>query len=204
MKRVVIVGAGFGGIRAANALSGKGVEVLLIDRQNYHLFLPLLYQVATSSLEQESIAYPVRAMTRRWKGVNFRLAEVCGVDLEQRQLKIAGGSVGYDYLVLSAGSISNYFGMESVERNSYDLKNLNQAVDLRNQILGSFERASQEPDPELRRALLTFVIVDGGPTGVEFAGALQELIRHVLAKDFPELASTEKRTILVEASDRLL
>ena len=101
MKRVVIVGAGFGGLRAASALSGKGVDVLLIDRNNYHLFHPLLYQVATASLEQESIAYPIRAMTRRWKGVNFRLAEVCGVDFDQRKLILADGSVDYDYLVLA-------------------------------------------------------------------------------------------------------
>jgi NADH:ubiquinone reductase (H+-translocating) len=204
MKRVVIVGAGFGGLRAASALAGKGVDVLLIDRHNYHLFHPLLYQVATASLEQESIAYPVRAMTRHWKGVNFRLAEVCGVDLDQHKLKIAGGTIEYDYLILAAGSVANYFGMETVERYSYDLKKLRHAVELRNQILGSFEKASTEPDPERRKALLTFIIVGGGPTGVEFAGALQELIRHVLSKDYPELASTPKRTILIEASDRLL
>ena len=204
MKRVVIVGAGFGGLRAASALAGKGVDVLLIDRHNYHLFHPLLYQVATASLEQESIAYPIRAMTRRWKDVNFRLAEVCGVDLDQRKLKIADGTIDYDYLVLAAGSVASYFGMETVERYSYDLKKLHHAVELRNQILGSFEKASKETDPEMRRALLTFVIVGGGPTGVEFAGALQELIFHVLSKDYPELASTEKRTILIEASDRLL
>lgn len=204
MKRVVIVGAGFGGIRAAGALSGKGVEVLLIDRHNYHLFYPLLYQVATASLEQESIAYPVRAMMHRWKGVSFRMTEVCGVDLEKRQLNTTSGTIDYDYLVMSAGSISNFFGMESVQRHSYDLKKMNRAVALRNQILGSFERASRETDPEVRRALLTFVIVGGGPTGVEFAGALHELMRNVLTKDFPELAATEKRTILIEASDCLL
>lgn len=204
MKKVVIVGAGFGGIRAADALSGKGLDVLLIDRHNYHLFHPLLYQVATASLEQESIAYPVRAMMRRWKGVRFRLAEVCGVDLDQRKLKVAGGVIDYDYLVLSAGTVANHFGMESVARHSFDLKKLEHAVGLRNQILGSFERAARETDPERRKALLTFVIVGGGPTGVEFAGALQELILHVLDKDFPELRNDNKRTILIEATDRLL
>lgn len=204
MKKVVIAGAGFAGLRAARALAGKDVDVLLIDRHNYNLFPPLLYQVATASLEQESIAYPIRAMTRRWKGVNFQLSEVCGVDLDKRKLIIAGGSVDYDYLVLAAGSVANYFGMESVERYAYDLKKLDHAVELRNQILSSFERASREADPERRRALLTFVIVGGGPTGVEFAGALQELILHVLDKDYPELKATEKRTILIEATDRLL
>lgn len=204
MKRVVIVGVGFGGLRAARALAGKGMEVILLDRQNYHLFQPLLYQVATASLEQESIAYPIRAMVRRWEGVNFRLAEVCGVDLDNRRLSIPGDFIEYDYLVLAAGSITNFFGIESVERNAYDLKKLDHAVDLRNQVLGSFERAARESDPARRRALLTFVIVGGGPTGVEFVGALAELDRFVLTKDYPELRAIAPRIILVEATDRLL
>jgi len=204
MKKVVIAGAGFGGLRAAQALAGKGLEVLLIDRNNYHLFHPLLYQVATASLEQESIAYPIRALTRNWPGVSFRLSEVCGVDYEKKQLLLADGAADYDYLVIAAGTVANYFGMESIERHSFDLKKLNHAVELRNQILGSFERASKEPDEERRTALLTFVIVGGGPTGVEFAGALQELIYHVLEKDYPELAATKKRIVLIEATDRLL
>jgi NADH dehydrogenase len=204
MKRVVIVGVGFGGLRAARVLAGKGVEVLLIDRQNYHLFQPLLYQVATASLEQESIAYPIRAMIRRWEGVNFRLAEVCGADFEKRQLFIAGGLIAYDYLILAAGSVTNFFGLETIEHHAYDLKKLDHAVDLRNQILGSFEKAARETDPARRRALLTFVIVGGGPTGIEFAGALQELIRYALVKDYPELRVAETRIILVEATDRLL
>lgn len=204
MKRVVIVGVGFGGLRAARALAGKGMEVVLLDRQNYHLFQPLLYQVATASLEQESIAYPIRAIVRRWEGVQFRLAEVCGADFDRRRLLIADGFIDYDYLVLAAGSITNFFGMESIERNACDLKKLDHAVDLRNQILGSFERAAREPDEARRRALLTFVIVGGGPTGVEFAGALAELARFVLTKDYPELRATEPRIVLVEATDHLL
>ncbi len=204
MKRVVIVGVGFGGLRAARILAGKGLEVLLIDRQNYHLFQPLLYQVATASLEQESIAYPIRALTRRWKGVSFRLVEVCGADLVNRKLLIAGGAIDYDYLILAAGSVTNFFGLVSIERHAYDLKTLDHAVDLRNQILGSFEKAARESDPAHRRALLTFVIVGGGPTGIEFAGALQELIRYVLAKDYPELHVAETRIILIEATDHLL
>lgn len=204
MKRVVIVGMGFGGLRAARALAGKGMEVMLLDRQNYHLFQPLLYQVATAALEQESIAYPIRAMVRRWEGVTFRLAEVCGVDFDARRLFIAGGAIDYDYLVLAAGSVTNFFGIESIERNAYDLKKLGHAVDLRNQVLGAFERAAREDDPERRRALLTFVIVGGGPTGVEFAGAMAELTRFVMTKDYPELRATEPRIVLVEATDRLL
>ncbi|MCM2359049.1 MAG: NAD(P)/FAD-dependent oxidoreductase [Geobacteraceae bacterium] len=204
MKRVVIVGVGFAGLRAARALAGKGMEVLLFDRQNYHLFQPLLYQVATASLEQESIAYPIRALVRRWEGVSFRLAEVCGADFCKRRLFIAGDVIDYDYLVLAAGSVTNFFGMESIERHAYDLKKLDHAVELRNQVLGSFERAARERDPVRRRALLTFVIVGGGPTGVEFAGALAELARFVLTKDYPELGVTEPRILLVEATDRLL
>jgi NADH dehydrogenase len=204
MKRVVIVGVGFGGLSAARSLAGKGVEVLLVDRQNYHLFQPLLYQVATASLEQESIAYPIRAIVRRWEGVTFRLAEVCGADFEKRKLFVAGDVIDYDYLVLAAGSVTNFFGLDSVERHAYDLKMLEHAVDLRNRILGSFETAVRESDPARRRALLTFVIVGGGPTGIEFAGALQELIRHVLAKDYPELRVTETKIILVEATGSLL
>ena len=204
MKRVVIVGAGFGGLRAGRVLAGRGVDVLMIDRQNYHLFQPLLYQVATASLEQESIAYPIRAMTRRWEGVSFRMAEVSGADFDQKKLQVSGGIIDYDYLILTAGSVTNFFGLESIERHAYDLKKLHHAVELRNQILGSFECASREPDPTRRRALLTFVIIGGGPTGVEFAGALQELVRYVLAKDYPELSFTETRILLIEAADRLL
>lgn len=204
MKRVVIVGMGFGGLRAARALAGKGMEVIVVDRQNYHLFQPLLYQVATAALEQESIAYPIRAIVQRWEGVHFRLAEVCGANFANRRLFIAGDVIDYDYLVLAAGSVTNFFGMESIERHGHDLKNLNHAVELRNQILGSFEQAATDPDPARRRALLTFVIVGGGPTGVEFAGALAELTRFVLTKDYPELHATVPRIVLVEAHDRLL
>lgn len=204
MKRVVIVGMGFGGIRAARELAGQGLEVLMLDRNNYHLFQPLLYQVATAALEQESIAYPIRAMARRWPETRFRLAEVCGVDLDGKRVMTSEGPIGYDYLIVSAGSATNFFGMESIERHAYDLKRLEHAETLRNQILGLFERAVKEHDPERRRAMLTFVIVGGGPTGVEFAGSLVELVRYVLVKDYPELSITECRVMLVEASDKIL
>lgn len=204
VKRVVIIGMGFGGIRATRVLAGKGVEVIILDRENYHLFQPLLYQVATASLEQEAIAYPIRGLVRRWESVHFELAEVCGVDLENRRLFTAGETIDYDYLIIAAGSVTNFFGLESVARHAFDLKTLGHSVDLRNQILGSFERATHETDPARRRALLTFVIVGGGPTGVEFAGALKELVRFVLRKDYPELYSTEPRIVLIEATDRLL
>lgn len=203
-KRVVIVGMGFGGIRAARVLAGKGHDVVLIDRNNYHLFQPLLYQVATAGLEQESIAHSVRAMARSWPGTLFHLAEVSGIDLAAREVRTDTGLIPYDYLVIGAGSVTNFFGLESVERNSFDLKELSDAETLRNHILTAFERAVIEPDPARKRALMTFVIVGGGPTGVEFAGALIELVHFVLVKDYPELSTHAARVVLVEATDKLL
>jgi NADH dehydrogenase len=204
MKRVVIVGMGFGGLSAAKALSGSGVEVVMVDRHNYHLFQPLLYQVATAGLEQESIAYPVRALARGWQDSCFRLGEVVGVDYADKKVLLEDGELSYDYLVLSAGSRTNFFGIPGVEKYAFDLKKLSQAEDLRNHILMLFERATREQDPDQRKALLTFVIVGGGPTGVEFAGALQELAQHVLSRDYPEIPSGETRILLVEAADSLL
>ena len=203
-QRVVIVGMGFGGIRTARVLAGKGLDVVLVDRNNYHLFQPLLYQVATAGLEQESIAYPLRAMARNWPGVRFQLAEVLGVDFLARALRTATGQIPYDYLVIGAGSVTNFFGLTSVEQHAFDLKELTDAEALRNHILTAFEQAVIEPDPARKRALMTFVIVGGGPTGVEFSGALIELVRYVLAKDYPELSTHAARVVLVEATDTLL
>ena len=204
MKRVVIVGMGFGGVRAARELAGKSLDVVLIDRNNYHLFQPLLYQVATAGLEQESIAYPIRAMSRHWQGTRFNLAEVTAIDLARRMITTTHDTIGYDYLVAGGGSVTNFFGLESVSQYAFDLKKLLDAEQLRNHILTAFERAVVEPDPARRRALMTFVIVGGGPTGVEFAGALIELVRYVLAKDYPGLSVQAARVVLVEAYDRLL
>lgn len=204
MKRVVIAGMGFGGLSAARALAGSDVDVVMVDRNNYHLFQPLLYQVATAALEQESIAYPVRALARRWKNTRFRLGEVTGIDFEGRRLLLKDGDLPYDYLIVAVGSRTNFFGMTNVERYSFDLKRLDQAETLRNQVLLMFEKACREPDPARRRALLTFVIVGGGPTGVEFAGAMRELSLHVLARDYPEVSPDETRVMLVEAAGRLL
>lgn len=204
MKRVIIIGVGFGGINAARALAGQGLDVLLLDRNNYHLFQPLLYQVATAGLEQEAIAFPVRALIRRWKGVRFQRAEVTGIDLALRQVQTTSGALDYDYLVVAAGSETNYFGLERVQQVAYDLKRLNDAAALRNHILTLFERAAHERDAEKRQALLTFVVVGGGPTGVEFAGALAELAHLLLRNDFPELGGAQVRIILAEAADSLL
>lgn len=203
-KKVAIVGMGFGGIRAARILAGHGLDVTLVDRNNYHLFQPLLYQVATAGLEQESIAYPIRATARHWPDTRFHLAEVTDIDIDARRIRTVTGDISYDYLVVGAGSITNFFSLQSVERHAFDLKELAHAEKLRNHILTAFERAVMEPDPARKRALMTFVIVGGGPTGVEFAGALIELVHFVLAKDYPELSTQAARVVLVEANDQLL
>lgn len=203
-KRVIIVGTGFAGIRAARGLCGSGLDVLLLDRTNYHLFQPLLYQVATAGLEEESIAYPIRAMIRGWKNVSFRRCEVTGFDLTGRRVVTDSGELAYDYLVLAGGSVTNYFGNEGIASQAFDLKSLGDADRLRNTILCAFEEAVSEQDPVRRGALLTFVVVGGGPTGVEFAGALSELMRHVLSEDYPSINGDESRVILLEAAPSIL
>ncbi|NJM06213.1 NAD(P)/FAD-dependent oxidoreductase, partial [Candidatus Gracilibacteria bacterium] len=208
--RVVIIGAGFGGLSAARALGDSEVDVLVIDRNNYHGFWPLLYQVATAGLEPEAVAYPVRAILRDYRNVRFQMAEVRGVDLEQRLIftSLADNAeptpLTYDYLVLAAGSANNYFGNDALAEQTYGLKDVNDAQRLRNHVLSAFEYAVAENDPKVRRALMTIVIVGGGPTGVELAGAFYELILHVLKRDYPMLAVDEARVVLVEASDKLL
>jgi NADH dehydrogenase len=204
LPQVVIVGAGFGGLRAARALRKAPVRVTLVDRRNYHLFQPLLYQVATAGLSPEDIAHPVRAIFRRQRNFSFRLAEVEGVDLAGRVLRTRAGILPYDFLILAPGGASHFFGLDSVEANGLPLKEIEDAVAIRNQVLRMFETAVQEPDPDRRRAMLNFVVVGGGPTGVESAGALSELIRLVLTKDFPNLNVKDVRVILLEATDRLL
>lgn len=203
-KRVVIVGMGFGGMHAARELAGSQCEVLLLDRTNYHLFQPLLYQVATAGLEQESIAYPLRALVRNWYNLQFQMREVTGLDLAAKRVLTDKGAVAYDYLILAGGSVTNFFGNSGVARHAFDLKRLADAERLRNTILTAFELAVQEADPQRRRELLTFVVVGGGPTGVEFAGALAELIRYVFRKDYPGLNLSECRVLLLEAAPTLL
>jgi len=202
--RVVVVGGGFGGLRVAQKLAGAPADVLLIDRHNYHCFQPLLYQVATAALEPEAIAYPIRRILRGSPNARFRMAAVQRVCLEERKLLTDEGPIDYDYLVLAAGSTTNYFGNQPIAERSFGLKNLDEAVALRNHILECFERASAEPDEARRAALLTFVVAGGGPTGVEFAGALAELIRLVLVHDYPGLDLKEARVLLIEGGPALL
>ena len=201
---VVIVGAGFGGLRLARGLSRAPVDVTIIDRHNYHTFVPLLYQVATAGLEPEAIAQPIRRILRGVPNVRFRLSTVTGVDLARRVVSTDSGEITYDYLVLAAGSATSYFGLDSVEQVTSSLRDLDDAEGLRDQILGAFEAASAEEDPDRRRQLLTLIVVGGGPTGVELAGALAELRRHVLPQDYPDLDLSYARILLLEATDRIL
>src|SRR5258706_7611675 len=201
---VVIVGAGFGGLNAARALRRAPVQVVLVDRNNYHLFQPLLYQVATAGLEPEEIAKPARAILRGQKNFDFRMVDVTRVDFAAKGLETSAGPVGYDYLVLAPGGETNFFGLESMQRHGLGLKDIPDAIEIRNHVLTCFEQAMLEPDAEQRRTLLTFIVVGGGPTGVEMAGALSELIRLVLVKDYPRLNIKDVRVLLLEATDRLL
>jgi NADH:ubiquinone reductase (H+-translocating) len=199
LPHVVIVGAGFGGLETAQRLRNAPVQITLIDRQNYHLFQPLLYQVAIAGLVPSQIAYPLRTIFRKQKNLTFQMGEVTSIDFESRYVRSNGSVIAYDYLVLAVGGQTNFFGLRAVEENGFQLKSIEDATATRNHLLRTFERASREVDPEVRKALLTFVVVGGGPTGVETAGALAELITHVLAKDYPHMDLSEVRVLLVEA-----
>src|SRR5512136_2142877 len=202
--RVVIIGAGFGGLWAARHLARAPVQVLLLDRNNYHTFLPLLYQVAAAELEPGDIVYPVRSILRRAPNADFCLAEVREIDFGARAVKTTEHIVPYDFLVLGTGSTSHFFGVPGAAEHAFPLKTLDEGIALRNHILGCFERAAHEPDAQRRQRLLTFAILGGGPTGVEFAGALAELIRGPLSKDYRTLDVRQARVILLEATDTLL
>lgn len=204
LPHVVIVGAGFGGLRAARRLARLPVQVTLIDRNNYHLFQPLLYQVASAGLSAADIAFPVRSVLRRQKNTRFLLAEVQQVDLTNRRLLTSAGEVTYNFLILAVGGQTHFFGQESLARHAFGLKTLPDADGIRNHVLSLFERASRESDPQRRAAMLTFVVAGGGPSGVETAGALAELIRLGLSRDFPNLDVSGARVMLLEAADHLL
>ena len=202
--RVIVVGGGFGGLQCARALANQPLDLLLLDRHNYHLFTPLLYQVASSLLNPSEISFPLRR-TLRAENLRVRMAEVTRLDLAARRVHAADGhAFDYDWLVLATGAVTNFFGIESVERAALGLKNLPDALALRNHVLSCFEAALLEDDPEDRRTWQTFLVVGGGPTGVEYSGALSELFRLVLPRDYPDLDVRGSRVVLVEALDRLL
>lgn len=203
--RVVIVGGGFGGLACARALDGAPVEVRLIDRDNYHLFTPLLYQVASALLNPSDIAYPLRKVFRHSPNVRFRQGVVTRVDFGAKVVALHDGTqIPYDQLVLATGSTNNYFGHPALARHTIGMKQLGDAMRLRNHVLSCLEMAARATDPGERRTWLTFVVAGGGPTGVEYAGALGELLRLVMGRDYPELSLEESRIVLVEGTDRLL
>lgn len=202
---IVIIGAGFGGIKAAKLLANENVDVTLIDRNNYHLFQPLLYQVSTSMLAIDEIAYPTRAFFRKHNNVRFMLAHVQGFDAVNKEVITPYKRVKYDYLILAAGSTTNYFGMNNLAYSTYGMKTLREAIHIRNHVLHMFERAERESDPEVRKRMLTFVCVGGGPTGVEEAGSLSELVYRVMKDEYHGLNIKEDVSIvLIEATDKVL
>ena len=204
LKHVVIVGGGFGGLYAARALRRANVRVTLVDRSNHHLFQPLLYQVATAALSPAHIAVALRRVLRRQKNVSVVLAEAVSVDTVKRRVVLRDGFVDYDYLILASGSTHSYFGHGEWSSFAPGLKTLQDAIEIRRRVLLAYEAAEREPDPARRTALLTFVVVGAGPTGVELAGALAEIARHVLARDFRQIDPASARIVLVEAGPRVL
>ena len=203
-KKVLIIGGGFGGLAAAKALSRAPVDVTLIDRQNHHLFQPLLYQVATAALSPADIAWPIRSILRRQSNVRVLMAEVSSIDTAGRRVTIGDRAESYDYLVLATGATHAYFGHDEWQTYAPGLKQITDATGLRRRILTAFERAEIEEDPARRDALLTFAIVGGGPTGVEMAGAIAELAKKALAADFRRIEPRRTRVVLVEAGTKLL
>lgn len=202
-KRIVIVGAGFAGLRLAQDLKNSPYEIILIDRNNYHQFQPLMYQVATARLEPSSISFPLRKVFQHSKNVRIRIAEVLGVDTTAKMLKTDIGDYHYDYLVMAQGCKTNYFGNESLEKCAFPMKSIPEAIQLRNRILQTFEDAVVTK-PENLQFLLNFVIVGGGPTGVELAGALAEMKTNILPKDYPDKDFSKLTIYLIESAPNVL
>jgi NADH dehydrogenase len=201
---VVIIGGGFGGLYAARTLERVPVRVTLVDRRNHHVFQPLLYQVATAALSPGDIASPIRWILRRQRNVEVLLAEAQRIDVDRRRVVLADGEIAYDYLIIASGATHAYFGKDEWRRFAPGLKTLEDALEIRRRVLMAFERAERETDPGRRAALLTFVVVGGGPTGVELAGALAEISRQSLARDFRNFDPGSARIVLVEAGAGVL
>ena len=201
---VVIIGGGFGGLYAARALSRSPVQVTVLDRRNHHVFQPLLYQVAMAALSPGDIASPIRWILRRQRNVEVLLADVKAVDAPRRRVVLADGDVGYDFLIVAAGATHAYFGHDEWRDDAPGLKTLEDALEIRRRVLLAFERAERETDPERRQALLTFIVIGGGPTGVEMAGALAEISRQSLARDFRHIDPGSARIVLLEGGPALL
>ena len=204
LPRVVVIGPGFGGINLIKKLRNKRVEIILLDKNNFHQFQPLLYQVAIAGLEPDSIVSPIRKLFQGYKNFTFRMAEVLNIDSEQKRVMTNIGWMSYDYLIIATGSTSNYYGMNQIEKNSVGLKDIRDALDIRSWVLQNLEAAVVTCDMKEKDALTNFVIVGGGPAGVELVGALAEFKNYLLHKDYPDLAKEWMKIYLLEAGDRLL
>lgn len=202
--RIVIVGGGFAGLAAARELENKELQVVLIDKHNYHTFQPLLYQVATGGLEPDSIAFPLRKRFNDVDNFFFRLAEVTNIKADKQLIETTIGTLEYDELIIATGSTTNFFGNTTIQKNAMEMKSVPQALNIRSLVLENFEEALLETDLEKRRALMNFVIVGGGPTGVELAGALAEMKKGILPKDYPDLDIRQMKINLIQSSGELL
>jgi len=203
-KRVVIIGGGFAGLKLAKSLKKSDFQIVLIDKNNYHQFQPLFYQVATAGLEPSAISFPLRKAFQNQQNVHFRIASLERVDAQNQQILTDIGQLKYDYLVVAIGADTNYFGNQNIKRNAIPMKSLGEAIDLRNTILTNFEKALNETEEKAIDSLLNFVIVGGGPTGTELAGALAEMKNYILPKDYPELDFSRMKIYLLEAASKVL
>ena len=203
-KRIVIVGCGFGGLKLARKLRNSGYQVVIVDKRNYHQFQPLFYQVATAGLEPSAISFPLRKIFQHYKDFYIRIAKVTNIDTDKRQLWTTLGIIQYDYLVLSQGASNFFFGMKKMEELSKPMKSVSEALDLRNTMLQNFEHALAATTEEDQEGFLNMVVVGGGPTGVEVSGAIADMRKYVLEKDYPEINKKQIRIFLIEGTDRLL
>lgn len=203
-KRVIIIGGGFGGLYAAKSLARARVKITLVDRRNYHLFQPLLYQVATAALNPSDIAAPIRGVLRKQQNVSVIMGDATGIDTDRRIVTLADGALAYDILIIATGATHSYFGHPEWEESAPGLKTIEDALEIRRRVLRAFEAAERESDPARQRAWLNFVIVGGGPTGVELAGALSEIARQTMIRDFRRINPSSARVILIEGLNRVL
>jgi len=204
LKRIVIAGGGFAGLKLASRLNGKPFQVILIDRNNFHQFQPLFYQVATAGLEPSAISFPLRKIFQHSENILIRVTEILNINLESNKITTTLGELDYDYLVLATGADTNFFGMDRITRHAIPMKSVSEALSLRNQLLQNFEDALTCEDETLLNSLLTIVVVGGGPTGVEVSGTLAEMKKYILPKDYPELDFNRMQIHLIEAGSKLL
>jgi len=204
LKRLVVIGGGFAGLELVKKLKNKPIQVVLIDKNNFHQFQPLLYQVATSGLEPDSIAFPLRKQLAGYKNVNFRLTEVLQIKPEENTIYTTKGVIAYDYLVLATGTATNFFGLKSVQKNGLGLKDIRDSLNIRHMMLQNLEQATITCNEKEKKSLTNFVIVGGGPAGIEMAGALAEFCKYIIPKDYPEFSASIMKIYLIEASNKIL